>query len=57
MDLGSRVPGRLLQPRVRKVLVWVHLAGINAIAIGEQGLVCFGAAAIRGALLLAPTAP
>jgi hypothetical protein len=38
------MPGRLLPPRVRKVLVWVHLAGINAVAIGEQCLVCFAVA-------------
>ncbi|KAI3435769.1 hypothetical protein D9Q98_001827 [Chlorella vulgaris] len=34
IDTGSRVPGRLLSQRVRSILVWLHLALINAVTIG-----------------------
>jgi hypothetical protein len=36
VELGSRVPGRHLALRTRKYLVWLHLALINGISIGES---------------------
>jgi hypothetical protein len=44
VDLGSRVPGRLLSLRTRKLLVWAHLALINGISIGEQQALADGPA-------------
>lgn len=37
VDTPSRMPGRHLATSTRKVLVWLHLGAINAVAIGEGG--------------------